>query len=191
MAEENRLLELIERLGGLIRAAVRACAAEHGLQPVHIEILRYLSRCNRFSDTPQAIAAYLGTTKGSISQSIQRLEARRLVAKRADPDDRRRVHVRPTAHARELLDACRLPDALREAAGRLDAELLASTAAVLTRLLRELQLGAGRRTFGQCRTCRHLQQEGMQYRCGLTGEPLTAPETESICYEHAPRATGT
>lgn len=51
-----------------------AFAAEEGLQLVHVEILQYLSVCNRYSDTTQTISEYLGQTKGSIFQSLGHLE---------------------------------------------------------------------------------------------------------------------
>jgi DNA-binding MarR family transcriptional regulator len=189
MAHDAHILELVERIGGLIRAAVRECAAGHGLQPVHVEILDYLARCNRFSDTPQAIAAYLGLTKGTVSQSVGRLEERGLVSKAVDGRDRRRLHVRPTAKGREVVRACRLPAAMHRAAERLDDALAVSTGKGLTRLLQEIQLATGNRTFGQCRGCRHLLSEGESYRCGLTGEPLSAQDTGRICYEHTPADT--
>ncbi len=53
---------------------MRKFATEEGLQLVHVEILQYLSVCNRYSDTTQTISEYLGQTKGSISQSLSNLE---------------------------------------------------------------------------------------------------------------------
>ena len=50
---------LLERLGALIQQSVREEAARHGLLPIHIQVLHYLSRANRYSDIPIAIAEYL------------------------------------------------------------------------------------------------------------------------------------
>jgi hypothetical protein len=38
------LLDLVERLGHLIRADLRRISAEHGLQSVHLQALIYLQR---------------------------------------------------------------------------------------------------------------------------------------------------
>jgi DNA-binding MarR family transcriptional regulator len=59
---------------------VRGCqaGAAHGLQPVQLEVLNYLSSCNRYSDTPMAVTEYLGQTKGTVSQTIKTLEKKRI-----------------------------------------------------------------------------------------------------------------
>jgi len=90
---EERIWELVERLGTLVRAERRRAAGALGLQPVHLQVLEYLSRCNRYSNTPQAVAAYLGTTKGTISQSLAVLERGGWIRKRSDPADGRVVRL--------------------------------------------------------------------------------------------------
>ena len=47
---------LLERLGALIQQSVRDDAARYGLLPIHIQVLHYLVRANRYSDLPIAIA---------------------------------------------------------------------------------------------------------------------------------------
>ena len=64
------LLELVERLGNLMRAKLRRVSAQMQLQPVHMQALLYLSQANRYSNTPQALTEYLGLTKGTVSQSL-------------------------------------------------------------------------------------------------------------------------
>ncbi len=185
--ELHRLLELIERLGGVLRAVQRECAAAHGLQPVHLEILDYLYRCNRFSDTPVAIAAYLGITKGSVSQSIRQIEARGLVRKLPDAQDRRKVHVRLTREGRVVLRRCAGAGGRGADDAGLDSASVRGVTATLMRLLIHLQDAHGRRMFGQCRNCRHLTGERGAYRCGLTGVTLDADDTRRICYEYEAR----
>ena len=57
------VFDLIERMAALIRSEERKKCAEFGLQPVHLQVLDYLSRCNRYSDTPAALTNYLGMTR--------------------------------------------------------------------------------------------------------------------------------
>ena len=66
--------DLLERLNNLLRMEMRAFGLSYGLLPVQIEALTYLTRCNRYSDTPQAVTEYLGLTKGTVSQSLKVLE---------------------------------------------------------------------------------------------------------------------
>jgi DNA-binding MarR family transcriptional regulator len=182
MAEE-RFWELLERLGTLVRSERRRAARELGLQPVHCQVLEYLSRCNRYSNTAQAVAAYLGATKGTISQSLGVLERGGWIRRRSDPSDGRVMRLQITARARRLLERLggergwSQPEGL-SAAERKRAE------AMLAALLRAKQAANRYRTFGVCQTCRHLLREGPGFRCGLTREALAPAETEQICHEH-------
>jgi len=60
----------IERMVALIRSEERKKCTEFGLQPVHFQMLDYISRCNRYSDTPAALASYLGMTRRTVSQTL-------------------------------------------------------------------------------------------------------------------------
>ena len=176
------LLDLIERLGGLLRADQRR--AGNGLQPVHLQLLDYLARCNRFSDTPAAITAYLGATKGTVSQSLALLEREGLVQREEDEQDRRVVHFALTRTGRRELRATRLPPGWEAALLQLEPREQEAATRALGRLLQGLQQANGQRTFGQCHSCRHLQQAGTRFRCGLNGENLSAGDTQRICHEH-------
>lgn len=81
------LLELVERLGSLLCSEVRKNGAALGLESTHIQVLHYLSRCNRFSNTPSAIAQYIDGTDDVINQIILLLESKELLKKRADAAD--------------------------------------------------------------------------------------------------------
>ncbi|GBD32530.1 hypothetical protein HRbin33_01500 [bacterium HR33] len=180
----DRLLELVERLGALLRSYGNRRTG--GLQPVHLLALHYLSRCNRYSNTPGALAAYLGATRGTTSQSLDVLEWRGLVRRTSDSQDGRVVRLHLTAQGRRLLDRerRRLLTQL-EQWERVRAQDLDTAEKVLEGLLRHLQRANNYRTFGLCRTCRHLLREGPgKFRCGLTLEPLTQAETGQICHEH-------
>lgn len=182
MDNSSPLLDLIERLGSLLRADQRRAGA--GLQPVHLQVLDYLARCNRFSDTPAAITAFLSATKGTVSQSLALLEREELVQRSEDAHDRRVTHFTLTRAGRRVLRAARLPPGWEEALTGLDAREQEAASRALAHLLQGLQQANGQRTFGQCRGCRHLQTSGSRWRCGLNGESLSAVDTLHICHEH-------
>lgn len=71
------IASLIERLVRLLRSE----EFDSGLIPAQWEALRYLARCNRFSDSPAALAAYMGSTRGTVSQTVRALERKGLVEK--------------------------------------------------------------------------------------------------------------
>jgi len=181
--DEALVSETLERLCNLLRTDARHRALPHGLRPVQVEALLYLARCNHYSDTPQAVTEFLGSTKGTVSQTLKVLERERLLAKSTDPADRRVVRLRLTDAGRELADELSVPAVLQEALAddRVPIERLAGD---LRHLLAGLQRAAGHRTFGACHTCRFFRREDSGFRCGLTGEPLAEADADLICREH-------
>lgn len=178
-----RLLELSERLGNLAEARLKSAAAMHGLLVVHARILLYLASANRYSNTPLAVADYLGLTKGTVSQSLILLEHKGFIRREADERDGRVVRLQLTEAGHALtVQVERENTAHLEAAAR---ELPTGLIDNLTDMLRRLQLAEGRKSFGVCHTCRHHIKQGRNaWRCGLTGEALLAEDRTRICREH-------
>lgn len=183
-----RILDLAERLGNLAEARLKAAVAPHGLLLVHARILLYLAGANRYSNTPLAVADYLGLTKGTVSQSLILLENRGFIAREADARDKRVVRLVLTEAGQSLVRAVE-----QDSIGRLQVaarDLPEGLLDALTDMLRRLQRAEGRKSFGVCRTCRHHLVEGPgRWRCGLTDEPLTAQDREHICRDHVPLET--
>ena len=183
------IYEYLERIANLIRTDVRRTGVSSGLQPVQLEALHYLSRCNRYSNTPVAVAEFLGLTKGTVSQTLGVLEANRLIEKEADAKDRRVVHLRLTHEGERMVEESIPPQLIRSAFEGLSLKETADVVGVLERILRRLQRANGLKTFGACKTCRHHRvEEGGSRRCGLTTEPLSDSDAEQLCREHDPSA---
>lgn len=185
MSEDSRtLFDLVECLGRLIRGDLRARGAAGSLQPVHLQALLYLRAANRYSNTPQALAEYLSSTKGTVSQSLLVLYRRGLLERYADARDGRVVRLRLSARGEALLAQDGLEGAWERAAAGLAEPDLAAARRVLQSVLLSLQRAAGGRSFGVCRTCVQFTREAEDYRCGLTGEPLSEEDSRRICREH-------
>lgn len=183
-APDDDLLQLVERLGRILASERQAGGA--GLQRVHLQALAYLRDANRYSNTPRALADYLGLTKGTVSQSLLLLHRRGLVERAADPDDGRVVRLRLSARGRRLADRAGLSGRWADALGSVPVGEREVAARVLRRALVGLQRQRGNLSFGECHTCRHFRREGAEaYRCGLTAEPLRRAETLLLCREHA------
>lgn len=184
MSTHYHLLELIERLGNLLRGEERQRGKTQGLQPVHWQALDYLARCNRMSDTPLALSQYLGVSKGTASQSVLVLHNKGLITKTPDSQDGRVVHLRLSAKGRALLGRAG-QQAIRDLADTsLTPEQQDAASTALTQLLQGLIARQGGKSFGVCHSCRHFIEHAGAYRCGLIDVPLEAPETEKICHEH-------
>ena len=175
---------LIERIGLLSRADEKV----DDLYPAQWSALRYLKRANRFSGTPTALTRYLGTTRGTVSQTINALERKGYVQKKPGKEDRRSIDVilTPAGH-RKLEDdpilrlAKNVEHALESGAPKLR-QMLEDTLRVI------VQTNAGY-TFGQCHTCRHFllnhnTSKKQPHRCALLDVPLSSDDGELICVEH-------
>ncbi|NWG72402.1 MAG: MarR family transcriptional regulator [Parvularculaceae bacterium] len=171
---------LIERLGRLMRAGDHAA----GLNPAQAEALRYLARANRFSRTPAALADYLGSTRGTVSQTLISLEAKGLIERQENARDGRSVVFALTKAGSNFLRAG--PD--RELAAALDrAGVAKDLADDLEAGLRAAIAARGGRAFGACRTCRHFRRDhhsgAAPHHCALLDEALSETDQALICAE--------
>jgi len=171
----------LERLSSLHRSQIRHAANQEGIQPVHVEILQYLSISNRYSNTAQALSEYLGQTKGSISQSLKLLEKDGYVKRQPCPDDKRVTRLNLTPKAKACLK--RISHYLMPNLGEEKEEQAASE--TIQSLLQKWQHANDYQGFGQCQSCRYNQPLGNgKFQCGLTGAPLNAMDVKLICREH-------
>ncbi len=181
----NSIFDVVERMAALIRAEERKNCTEHGLQSVHLQVLDYLSRCNKYSDTPAALANYLGMTRGTVSQTVLLLTNKGYIKKTADSVDRRVIHLSLLPEGEIILQKARSSDLFNRATSLLPDDCLSKYDEVLVSLLRALQKCNKSHTFGQCKTCKHFTQKADGFLCGLTLEALTDKDSEKICQEHS------
>jgi DNA-binding MarR family transcriptional regulator len=181
----TQIYSYIERLGNLLRADSRRDVAEYGLQPIHLEVLHYLSLCNRYSDTPMGVTDYMGQTKGTVSQTLKVLEKKGLLSKHPDSHDKRMTHLKVSNAGKELLQAAIPSSLLIHACAQLTEQSQTETIKVLKELLQAIQHSNGMKSFGVCHTCRYNhQKEDNHYFCELTQEALSNEEIQLICREH-------
>lgn len=180
------IFDLIERMSALIRAEERRKSSELGLQTVHLQALDYLSRCNRYSDTPASLASYLGMTRGTVSQTVLLLEKKGFIKKTIDLVDRRKVHLSLLQSGFVILAESRTGDLINQAR-----KVFASDARYQTDeggfagALKALQKANKGQSFGQCKTCKFFTEVPIGFECALTKEPLSQLDSEKICQEHS------
>ena len=176
------LLERLARLG-------RGEQYRRGLNPVQTDALDYLAVANRYSRNPSALADFLGSSRGTVSQTLIALERKGLIARRIDSRDRRAVALELTREGRVMVesgDEAPVERAVRGLSGANQAIL----AGLLAEVLAAAQRQNGFRTFGMCGTCIHFQRDGSgkttggPHLCGFTREPLSDSDSLLICREH-------
>ncbi len=175
----------IERMVALIRSEERRRCTEIGLQPVHLQVLDYIARCNRYSDTPAALANYLGMTRGTVSQTLLLLERNGYIEKITDTQDKRIIHLKLSPDGEAILNKAR-PTNLFENANQIFSqnEFLNHEDSFLNALL-ALQKANQSQSFGLCKTCKYFMQSNNEFTCGLTKQPLSQSDSQKICQEHS------
>jgi DNA-binding MarR family transcriptional regulator len=181
-AADSRLK--LERLARLMRQSGHA----EGLNPVQWEALRYLKRCNQLSHSPGALARYLGSTKGTVSQTVIALEKKGFIEKKPDPKDSRGVLLFLTEAGTAQLDKDQL-SALEKSIDDLSDKTRRRFDRALDRLLEEERLRQGEPSFGTCLTCRYFREEGsgVAAHCMKVNAAVSEAETRLICVEHVGR----
>jgi len=168
----------LERLNSLFKSELRQAVSVENIQAVHFEILRYLSICNHYSNTAQALVKYLGQTKGSISQSLKLMEKSGYIERKPSIKDKRIFELFLTKEgdslyqkvSKKLVLGCDDNPEMVEA---------------IKSLLTQWQGMNGKSGFGQCKSCRYnMQLKSGEFQCGLTGEPLSNLDILNICREH-------
>ncbi len=181
----DQVYQYLERIANLLRTDTRRSMVEKGLQPVQLEALHYLSHCNRYSNTPAAVADFLGLTKGTVSQTLGLLENVGMIEKLPDHKDRRVVHLKLTSRGDKVIAETIPPKSLQMALEKMPEAEQGSIVKALDKILRAMQEANQLRTFGVCKSCRHhLIETDDQHRCGLTGELLQNEGIDKICREH-------
>lgn len=179
MAESLDISELLNRVGRIVHGLQFA----NGLNPAQWEALRFLSRANCYSRTPGALAEYLGSTKGTISQTIIALEAKGYVNRTRSKHDRRSVNIELTDDGLELveLDPLAMIETAVDGLTDVDREGFARS---MGALIKSLQRDLGQVEFGDCGGCVHNRIDGEfgeSCHCLFKDEPLSVDDTARIC----------
>jgi DNA-binding MarR family transcriptional regulator len=176
----------LERLVRLMRAG------EHdgGLNPAQWEALRYISRANRFSNSPGALTRFLGSTKGTVSQTIKALERKGLIAKSRRENEKRSVCLALTDKAKTVLENDPLTG-FSESIGDLPGKIKRRLVKGLRELLEAEIARQKQSTFGVCSTCRYYREKGHEielggpHSCMKFEAGLSNADAELICVEHS------
>lgn len=183
--KQSDVFKLVERISALIRSEERRKCAELGLQQVHLQILDYLARCNRFSDTAAALTNYLGLTKGTVSSSLQIMEGKGFIVKTVDAVDKRVVHLSLSDKGRELLSLACPADLFNRASVLLNRDQDDAVNTAFAQVLTALQKANRSQAFGLCKTCKHFTVKDEGFMCALTQQRLSVSDSEKICQEHS------
>ena len=175
-----------QQIRGLITRLARIDAGEgwaDDLNPAQRAALDYLGQANRFSRSPSHVAEYLGTTRGTKSQTLKVLVRKGYVTELRSEADKRTISYALTQAGRNAMLGSGL--LARSLEGLPESHLDALQQALRATLHAALAAN-GNRAFGICRDCRHFTARGVGAYCGLMQLALEPNETAQICHEQAP-----
>lgn len=174
-----------------MRTELRKSGTDESLLPVHLQALIYLSKANRYSNTPQALADYLGLTKGTVSQTLLLLDRRGLIERYQDDVDRRVVRLRLSTAGEQFLYEAQPTLAWQNATRNISPNRIRNAVSALREALATLQEDNEGSTFGSCPGCTWCQKLSQRvYRCGQMGDRISGPETRKLCWMFEAKAEG-
>jgi len=181
---ELNTFKLIERISTLVRSEERKIYTALALQPIHGQVLEYISQCNQHSNTPASVTEYLGLTKGTMSQTLQLLVRKGYIEKFQDESDRRVIRLKILAAGQDIVDRIKPLEIFQQAENQINSENFTNLTDGLSKTLIALQQANDSKSFGLCNTCIYFAEQGAHYHCGLTDQPLKQADIEKICKEH-------
>lgn len=184
--------EAIELLGQTARILWFE-GAKHGLRDREWMALRFLSRANRFSRTPSALASYVGTTRATASFIIGELERLGYIERKRSAMDKRSVLLSVTQQGKKFL--VRDPiSVLLEAIAVIDDEAKTRFRDTLRHALDQADAAEQRHHTDVCKRCIFLREDRTttdsrtiaEFSCRLFRAPIAEAEVDLLCtsFEH-------
>ncbi|MDE5442588.1 winged helix DNA-binding protein [Bradyrhizobium sp. CSA207] len=182
-------IELLEQVARILWFE----GTKHGLRDREWMALRFLSRANRFSRTPSALASYVGTTRGTASFIIGELERLGYLERTRSAKDKRSVMLSVTQQGKKFL--VRDPvNVLVEAIGVLDNDAKVRFRDGLRHVLDQSDAAEQRHHTDVCKRCIFLREDrtttdsktAAEYTCRLFRAPIAEAEVQLLCtsFEH-------
>jgi DNA-binding MarR family transcriptional regulator len=188
----NLAREAIELLGQVARILWFE-GTKHGMRDREWMALRFLSRANRFSRTPSALASYVGTTRGTASFIIGELERLGYLERKRSAKDKRSVMLSVTQQGKKFL--ARDPvNGLVEAIAVLDDDGKIRFRDTLRHVLDQADAAEQRHHTDVCKRCIFLREDrtssenktAVEFTCRLFRAPIAEAEIDLLCtsFEH-------
>lgn len=176
MKTANHIRALLNRLARLDASETWG----DDLNPAQISALEYLSCANRFSRAPSQVADYLGTTRGTTSQTLKALMRKGYVFETRSDVDKRSIRYDLTKTGKAMVERTA---ALAVAIDTLPADCKTDLAEALATVMKFRLAARGGRAFGVCRGCAYYRTTGDRAFCALLSIPLAPEEGDQLCHE--------
>ncbi len=188
-----KLLESLERVSRVFKAALWAEAKREGMSPLQVQILLYLHDNPRRPGGVSRLSREFGVTQATISDAVRSLAEKEFLVKIVRPEDRRLKQLKLS------LKGHRLAIRTRQRRGLLEARMAGfpidrkeATLRFLLEFLHQLQKEGLLTEMRLCLSCGNFEPRpdpgpGEAFYCALTQTPLTITDVNFNCSEFLPR----
>jgi DNA-binding MarR family transcriptional regulator len=186
----RRLRDGLERISIVMRADQWAIAGTAGLNPTQMHVLTFIAGRGEAGVRVGAIAAQLGVTQPTATDSIAALARKGLLTKSADAKDARAVTLRVTPAGRDVVRAIGLAiTATERALDTLSVEEQTDLLRLVIKTIRALQVAGALAPQRMCVTCRYFRPNVYDdakapHHCDYVDEPFGAQSLRIDCGEH-------
>jgi DNA-binding MarR family transcriptional regulator len=175
-------MDLARETVDLLFQVVRGCYFDdnrRGLRDREWTALRFLTRANRFSRTPSALAVFMGTTRATASQIVAALEQNACVARERSQTDKRSVMLCVTPLGEKLLAQHDPINAVASAVAALAPDEGVKLRSSLQEIVARVDKPDDQAAAGVCRDCIFLARNSAGASAGKS-----RPKSELICRFH-------
>lgn len=190
----GKAVAAIERISRAYRYMIVSEAKRHGITLLQAQIILYLSEGPSDRKKIMDLSRELGVSQPAISESVNNLVRKGLVAKEAAESDKRAVRLRLTERGEEIARSLRkwqseAEEALKEAVG---GERAGEILEILLRYIASLYRRGAIKVARTCMTCRYLSirrsGNSESYYCRLLKLSLGREGLRLDCEDHRPLA---
>lgn len=178
--QSYQLALLIDRLGRI----TRSLQYSQNLNPVQWEAIRYIKNANKYSRTPSSIAEFLGTTKGTMSQTLTSLGTKKLIKKVKDENDRRTTYIELTIKGEKILESDPLKQ-VQDIVSTLDSNKTEDILTAFYKIFNQFQEQLSTKNFGACHHCSYHDTQNtddkIRSQCGYSNDIIKPIEKNKLC----------
>lgn len=186
----DKIREGLERLAAVLRADQWSASGAVGVNPAQTSVLAYLAGRAKAGSRVKGVAAHLGVTQPSATDTIAALEGRGLVTKSGDAVDARAVIIEITSKGRELVKAAaRVPSASIDALSVLTLPEQTDLYLLVVKLIRQLQLAGAIPMQRMCMSCSHFLPNhhlggARPHHCAFINAAIGTSDLRLDCADH-------
>ncbi len=154
----QRIRDGLERLASVLRADQWSAAQVIGVTPTQMSVLIFLAGRGKNGIRVKDIAAHLGVSQPTTTDSISALERKDLIQKTPSSEDARAIGVCITSVGRKVIKTLgAVASATDAAVGKLSPSEQADLLLLLIKTIRQLQLDDAIPVQRMCISCRHFR----------------------------------